>query len=337
MDTVKLHPRQWAWQFLRRNPDYRKAYTAYVSLTPAQKALAEYITTGEADGFDPDHFEPLPDSMVEISFRVDSLEHEHVVFQAVADGARGLHVDESHFSKFKFKVIRNFSRAHYGISEWRDPNSRDNLSNSEAEQLWDLEVPHMARLGKVNVALVDILAQTGNAHVKGMHELEPTKREGVWKIPNTDFLVAEDYSVFLLSEVDDREVSDLADTEVRVDFDLAKPIEWQINLIRNMLLHRRQHLVLSGLIKKARKHAVGRESVYSRYLELLDKLEHVGSASGVAKNLVDPDDEDYLEKINKCQDAIAAAIELRQSGYLALAFSEFVYTKDEELSNRENR
>lgn len=128
--------RQWAWEFLRRNPGYRAAWNEVSKLSPPQqKLLEEFADSGLDRSGDLSEFSALKLTF----FETDRLEGYGLNQLTVADYSRAVRANSSDVHERPVWVVANEYRlSTYGLAKWIDP--AESLSRKAADAVWRLDV-----------------------------------------------------------------------------------------------------------------------------------------------------------------------------------------------------
>lgn len=341
---------QWAWEFLRRNPDYLNAFQSLAALSPEQ--LAQIRMLGEED-------QQIDENVIR-SIGLQFFDMQSMTGYQDSQKTVGEYFDQwqkvrkSHYeSVVTLSFAKAFRSTTYSLTRWLEPDSE--LTASEAASIWQHDVPvefGLERRSTFDGMMTDFeirveMYKSGNLGSLTPDEIASLKTDKrVRKSPIHSIGLSEAFKGVdgrIYSRNRNSKIS-LERQQVSATFDLRFPIEYQINQIKSLLEQHQNDLVQSGFIKSLPKQA-DRFGNFSEYLIILDKLNDglpllsIALDIGVLKTKIrwktnsktgktEPITE-YVStsKIQNVQEQtqivrkkIDRALQLRDHGYRALAF-----------------
>jgi hypothetical protein len=347
---------QWAWEFLRRNPDYRDAFQIVVALSPAQRTQVGMYRLDECDQqFDEAVLRSLDVQLFDTSDMMGFHDGQKTIGEYL-DQTQRLHRSLKE-EKIHLPIASKFKLETYSLVAWYDPD--DELTANEAADMWNHEVPFDAGL----IPIPEWLAEGVSFRNPDEPDEDigwPARTEDEQKKPKIDkrrrkspnysstalpLIKGVDENVFLI-----RPEGSLGmqpnQMQVSALFDLRLPISFQLSQIKELLEEHQEALVLSGFVQSLPKQA-DRFGAFSEYLEIIDMLDAGHTHLDIAKKLDgltttnewkhDPKANKLVKvpkvvshskrgaPINELTQAVRKKIEraigLRDHGYRALAFT----------------
>jgi hypothetical protein len=345
---------QWAWEFLRRNPNYRDAFLKLDALSPEQLA---YIVMSD----DEDEGRQI-DEMLICALDVQFFDTSQMTGFKDTQKTVGDYIDQSqklrdllNESEVQLFVDKKFRLKTYSLTRWCDPKVE--YSASEVAGIWNHEIPldfgvvHAPEADGLNT-LEQICERTGwhgwpTRPTDTMPSKKPDKRLRKSTVHTTvggaEVYRGIDDRTFLPSG--ERWLA-LNQTQVCATFDLSLPIEFQLNHVKALLEQHQDSLVKGGIVQRIPKQ-VDRFGTFAEYLEILDMLDDGHTHLNIAKKIdgvTTINDWKLVHKANKLvqvqrvvgrskrpapineltqavRKKIERAVHLRDHGYRALAFS----------------
>lgn len=347
-----LTAQQWAWEFLRRNPEYRKAWELMSSLSSVQTEQIGYL-------IDKCFNTLLTDSLIkfdvvctlDLRFFDQSQLSDFEGFEG--DGTLGAYRD--HISKFDDfdpsslpPVSDLFFLGRYCLKRWVDPNQSLANDPAAASDLWAYE-PYCAA-GLEHAPWMESAVDLDKLN---FHPLKKSGRSGKKKttiIEAVGPLVKSDNgSVFLRSPSiwgHDYKGPNLRVEEVDIRFDLTMPLAFQLKQAEAALEKQHELLSKAGLLHDLPK-AIDRNGIFQEYLHVLDSVTNGATPMAITRETKslqaklkrtvmnkrtglrvrsevfrDPSNEsaDHEKITEGVRQKISRATRLRDHGYKALAF-----------------
>jgi Family of unknown function (DUF6499) len=346
---------QWAWEFLRRNPEYRDAFQKLNSLNPEQRKQIEIYSTGmDTDKVDDEIVLALDVRFFDTSQLLGYTGKQKTVEDYIKQSFEMRSVLAN--PEVTLTVAEKFTLEKYSITRWCDPDI--DLTLAELKELWSHKILLKRGLTRFPAAdgfktddeISDGSGWYGFSVSEGRAVSAPEKADKrLRKLPKQDvwsgLRKGTDERAYKAAE-DKIELS-LTETQVGAVFDLRLPLEFQINGIRAALQRHHDDLVQSGFVHNSPKQA-DRFGAFSEYLKILDmladELSHLDIAKKTDGRLTTKNDWNRDPKANKLvkvskvvsrskpgdsinqltgsvRKKIERAISLRDHGYQALAFT----------------
>lgn len=345
---------QWAWEFLRRNPDYQDAFGKLRTLSVEQKAQMEMIAEGDEDlPLDKEVIRTIDiqffDTSVMLGYKV-----EQKTIGEYMDQTQRLR-DAMNEPETKLWIAPKFKLKTYSIAAWFDPS--DEWPQDVADTMWGhttqvelglTPAPWAAGQSFETENEIDDSvgwpvrdSETGikNKVDKRRRKAPRRARSGVPVVKGTDG------SIYLLTHKDVN--LDLDQTQACAVIDLNLPIGFQLNQVKIFLEEHQEALTRGNFVQRLPKQA-DRFGVFEEYLKILDLLQAGASQLDIATELDglvertiawkrDPTsnqskpvkrmtsrskpDDSVNELTQAVRKKIERAIHLRDHGYRALALS----------------
>jgi Family of unknown function (DUF6499) len=347
-----LTAQQWAWEFLRRNPEYREAWKLMSSLSPAQTEQIGYLVDKRLRTL-------LHDSLIkfdvvctlDLRFFDQSQLSDFEGFEG--DGSLGAYRD--HISKFDRydpsslpPVSDKFLLGRYCLKRWADPHQSLATNPAAAAALWAYEqhcaaglehapwMESVVDLNQMNFRPVTKSGRSGKRKTKTIEAVAPLVK-------------GENGSLFLRSTSiwgHDHKDPGLKVEEVDIRFDLTMPLPFQLKQAKAALKKQYELLHKAGILLELPKTA-DRNGIFLDYLHVLDRIHDGATAMDltretkilnetvagsvmnkrtghrvVSRVFRDPLDEraDHGKITEAARQKILRALRLRDHGYKALAF-----------------
>jgi hypothetical protein len=348
-------PQQWAWEFLRRNPDYRDAFGKLSKLSLAQKAQMEMIAEGNEElPLDKEVIRTIDIKFFDTSVMLGYRGQQKTIGEYM-DQTQSLR-DAMNEPETKLWIAPKFKLKTYSIATWFDPSVE--WPQDVADTMW-------GHTTQVELGLTPAPWAAGQSFESG----NETDDHVGWPVRDSDtgiknkvdkrrrkaplrarsgvpVLKGTDESIYLLTYKDVN--LDLDQTQACVVIDLNLPIDFQLNQAKEFLEEHQAALVRGGFVQKLPKQA-DRFGTFEEYLKILDLLEAGASHLDIATELDglvprtvswkrDPASNESKPvkrmtsqkkpgaKVNELTQSvrkkIERAIHLRDHGYRALALSE---------------
>jgi hypothetical protein len=348
-------PQQWAWEFLRRNPEYREAFRRLTSLTPLQleqmnklfrgfsasEVDMEIVLALDIEFFDKSRMFGFKDTQKTVGEYLSQTQELRASFGEV----------EVHLP-----IARKFYLETYLLDGWCDPDA--DLTPNETNVIWTHAIP--LNLGLIRAPSGDgikthdeICDSTGwhGFSVSEGRTAPPPKRPDrrLRKKPQYDgmfgYRKGTDGRAFVAKQ--ESVEFEIHETQASAVFDLSLPLEIQFTRLRQVLQGHQEDLIKSGFVASIPKHA-DRFGAFSEYLKILDMLADGLSHLDIAKitdgrlttktRLVHDSKANKLVKVSEVvsrsdtgtrvnkltatvRKKIERAISLRDHGYRALALT----------------
>jgi len=282
---------QWAWEFLRRNPDYQDAFEKIEALSAVQKAQMEMISEGDDD-------QPLDEEVIralDIQFFDTSVMTGYKSAQTTVgeymDKTQGLR-DALNEPETNLWVAPKFKLETYSIGSWYDPTGE--WSETVVNAMWThcttVELgltPAKWAEGQTFESEDEIDDYMGwpVRETEAVHKRKVDKRrrkaplKAACAVP---VVKGTDGSVYLVSYEDKK--LHLDQTQACVVIDLNLPIGFQLNQAKSFLEEHQDALVRGSFVQKLPKQA-DRFGAFDEYLKILDLLEAGASQLDIATEL----------------------------------------------------
>lgn len=330
--------RQWAWQFLRRNRDYREAYEFLYSLSEEQRNVFEKLTCGQLESYAENWSQlgSLPVKLFDRRYFWSGREKNNTLDDYVKSLDKRLSEKKRHNSLIAeeidnliLRVAPEFRVDQYGLSEWVDP-SIEEITADFADAIWSYSVPLEASLmrvpwldgeeinfkksewqgvgwevltGNQKEMEVDSFSATEKNNRPVQAETLPLKRG----INGAIFMINNFYSPSYYHQADGHRIpigrdpeplSPDGDTLVRATFDVRLPIECQIEAVKNYLAEHQIDLQEAGFFEPLPERK-GRKGIFASYIAILDLHEQGVSDLDIAINLRKLEREIYTDAQGK--------------------------------------
>lgn len=345
---------QWAWEFLRRNPEYQDAFKKLDALSIVQKDQFDMIASGDED-------QPLNEAVIrefDIKFFDTSVmpgfDEEQKTVGDYMDQTQRLR-DALKEPETKLWVASKFKLNTYSVSAWYEPS--DEWPQEVVDTMWNHPTP-------VDLGLTPAPWATGYSFKSDDEDDEYTgwpsrendstvkkkfdKRRRKTPLRSSTYLPIVqgiDGNIYEMSPPD--ATLSLDKTQACIVIDLNLPVSFQLNQAKEYLEEHQEALVRGGFVQKLPKQA-DRFGAFEEYLKILDLLEagashldiateldglvprtvswkrdHASNQSHPVKRMTSrskPDDS-VNELTQAVRKKIERAIHLRDYGYRALALS----------------
>lgn len=241
---------------------------------------------------------------------------------------------------FYCPIAKRFSLRTYSLAHWFDPNMES--TDADVQTMWISEVDFSP--GLIPAPWLDEMSKSESPSPFnegiGDKRRRKTPQRPFDSLPLTKGI---DGTYFLCPTADDGQPNE---TQARIIFDLQLPLEFQLAQAKAMLEQQQDALVQGGFVQKLRKQT-DRFGSFAEYLEILDLLSEGATHLDIAKTLEglteanewrrDPKANKLVqvtkivgrskrvapvnELTQNTRKKIERAIQLRDHGYRALAFS----------------
>lgn len=344
MTTKKVTPadektnRQWAWQFLRRNRDYREAYAFLHSLSEDQRNVFEKLTQGQLESYAENWSQlgSLPVKLFDRTYFWNPKDKNSTLDEYIKDLSKPLSKSKKHTSMFLneidnliLRISPEYRADQYGLIQWVDP-SIEEMTADAADAIWFYSVPLEASLvrapwldekgisfeksewqgvgseilkGNPKEIEVDSFSATEKTNRPVQAETLPLKKGingAIFIIDN--FSSPPSYHQFDGRRIpigrDPEPLSLDGDTLVRATFDVRLPIEYQIEDVKNYLAEHQKELQEAGFFEPLPERK-GRKGVFSSYIAILDLHEQGVSGLDIAIKLRKLEREIYTDAQGK--------------------------------------
>lgn len=343
---------QWAWEFLRRNPDYRDAFQKLTALSIQQKEhLNMYQVEEENQKINIKVFRSLCIYFFDTSQMIGYANTQKTV---------GDYLDETQEMRAPLgesgnylPVAKKFKVENYSLAKWCDPEV--DLNGSESAAIWRhinlMSFGLKRRPTLDNFKTTDEISDETGWHGWPYRSIEvPLKKADgrMRKQTESDVLLGMYRGIDGRAFAPSGELTEFSvpETQAVAIFNLDLPIEFQLKRIKAQLQRHQEDLIKSGFVQSMPKQA-DRFGMYTEYLEILDLLNAGRTHLDIAKKIdglttindwkLDPKANKLVKvprvvsrskggtKINELTQAvrkkIERAISLRDHGYRALAFT----------------
>ncbi|BDB70618.1 hypothetical protein Cthiooxydans_30300 [Comamonas thiooxydans] len=337
---------QWAWQFLRRNPEYLMAYEMLSALTWEQFSQLQFLIAQAQNLLVSDLF--LDEKIIRtIDIRFFESEGLEMLDEKIKETI-GEYIDRtSNFPGLEEKIIFRVSKRYwletYCLVEWRDPLKFLEVDIDTAAHMW--RYTPFIELGTVATPWLERIKGIDS---EGFKPLKRSKRGKGYEL-NDQMVRGADGSIFMRSATvwgDDYVTPSLGVTEVDIRFDLEFPLDFQLKNAEKELLKQYSLLIKANILEKTPKH-VDRFGLYQEYIMILDEYNNGADINKLAlkfgdgivekvvrwkrknnsvpvpeRGLINPGrPSDDREKITEgVRQKLVRAIKLRDQNYKKLAF-----------------
>ena len=283
-----LTAQQWAWEFLRRNPEYREAWTLMSSLSPVQTEQIGYLVDKRLHNLS--HHSLIKFDVVctlDLRFFDQSQLSDFEGF--AGDGSLGAYRD--HISKFDRydpsslpPVSDKFLLGSYCLKRWADPHKSLATNPVVAAKLWAYELHREAGIEHAPwmESIVDLNYQSFNPVVQSGHGGK-RKTKGIEAAG--PLVKGRDGSLFLRTPTiwgHDYKVPSLKVEEVDIRFDLTMPIAFQLEQAKDALKKQHDLLRKAGFLPESPKSA-DRNGIFQEYLHVLDSVDDGASPMDITR------------------------------------------------------
>lgn len=283
---------QWAWEFLRRNPDYRDAFWKVHALSVDQKAQLEIIAEGDEE-------QPLDEKVIR-SLQLEFFDTSVMTGYKEKQKTIGEYMDQTQRLRDALKepktnlwLAPKFKLKTYSLAAWYEPTGGE-WSQDVVNTMWLHTLP-------VNFGLTPapwaegfkFKSEDEDDEYMGWpaRETEPTVKNKVDKrrrksplksAAHLPLVQGTDGSVYLFPLKD--VTQSLERTQACLLIDLNLPIGFQLNHAKEILEQHQDALVRGGFAQSLPKQA-DRFGTFSEYLEILDMLDAGHTHLDIAKKL----------------------------------------------------
>lgn len=319
--------RQWAWQFLRRNPSYREAFAFFCSLGEARQIALLKLMHGALGRYS-EHWSdigPLPLKLFDSKYLYYKKDDDRTLDEFVKKPKNPfINPDKSKplgevIDELILRVKPEFRPGHYGLLEWVDPCIHE-MTTEEADEIWFYSVPLEASL--VRSPWLDDAGISFERFEWEGQSLDDLL--GVPKSERANFqnrknrpIQAETLplkkgvngAIFTINDLDSSQLPNIGrspvwrdpdalsldgDTLVRATFDVSLPIEYQLEVVRATLTAHQAELQDAGFVDvlPSRK---SRPGVFDSYIVVLDLRDQGLSDLEIATTLSNLKAETYTD------------------------------------------
>lgn len=299
--------RQWAWQFLRRNLQYRKAFEYIGTLSQDQRDTLQKLIHEVLHPYS-ENWAQLGDLPVNLFDRkyLDNYKRENATLddfirdknKPFLKTKRTAQQVDAEKNGLILRIEPMFRAGYYGLYYWLDPDV-DEISVAEADELWFHRVPMEASLFRSpelddrgysfeesewkGVSLAKLAGkpeedepqeERRDKNQPVQHETLPLKKGvngAIFTMNN--FASPSTYHFTNGNRVtigrDPTPLSLDGDSLVQVTFDVGLPIEYQLEVVKDCLVSHQKELQAGGFVDElpSRK---GRQGVFESYIVILD-------------------------------------------------------------------
>lgn len=310
-DPDDLTHKQWAWEFLRRNADYREAFREISKLSTAQQRALHWLERPFNSVYDGELFGSVHTQFLEEPSSKIARWGEALLNELESDFPQSEDDYSEYRLNMRLRLKPKFSRLTYCVSGWKDPTETP-ISKEDAEQLWTFSPSTLAAVYEIRKLKVPSHSFIGEA------EHVPVPLPEQVALVDSQFLRTET-SLLKRPAVQRTSLALPALPEVQMTFDLNKPIEMQIRYAKRFLDEQRKTLIDAGVLIDPRSR-LPKKSLYPIYLDLLDGLDQFPDAAALADSRIDLADMDWDHKRRTKLDQITTAKALRDFDFLIPAF-----------------
>lgn len=345
-NTLKLTAQQWAWQFLRRNPKYREAWTFLMSLNSLQFEQLKYL-------IDMSNHMLIDDAVIDLEV-VRTLDLKFFDQSRLAefdpeDTTVGTYLDHFNYDlKELAPVSSQFRLKTYCLKMWIDPYKSLEIDEARAAWVWAYEQYRVA--GLEHISEIGEILNIENMQLRQYQNSSGTGKGKARKISTAGPIAqSAEGNVFIRSPTiwgHDYEIPAIQVEQVDIRFDLTMPIKFQIQLAKDALEKHHRLLLKGGFLPDCPK-SLDKNGIFKEYLHVLDRRADGATPMDIVKdtknlqtrlrsttidkrkkarvrNEVFRDPSNTLadqEKITEgMRQKIVRAVSLRDHGYKALAF-----------------
>lgn len=347
-----MSAQQWAWEFLRRNPDYRDAFQKLTALSIQQKEHLNMYQVEEEN--------QKTDFKVFRSLCIHFFDTSQMIGYANTQNTVGDYLDETQEMRALLgesgnylPIAEKFKVEKYSLAKWCDPEV--DLNGTESAAIW--RHVNLMSFGLKRRPTLDNFKTTDEiSDETGWQgwpyrsiEVPLDKVDGrMRKQTESDVLLGMYRGIDGRAFAPSGELTEFSvpETQAVAIFNLDLPIEFQLKRIKAQLQRHQEDLIKSGFVQSMPKQA-DRFGMYTEYLEILDLLNaghtHLDIAIKI-DGLTTINDWKHDPKANKLvkvprvvsrskggtkinvltqalRKKIERAISLRDHGYRALAFT----------------
>lgn len=267
-------PQQWAWQFLRRNPDYIASYALISSLTKEQYAqLQGLIALQKGIAVEDSYFDEAVIDSLDLCFFEAERWHPAEASKEVSEQYRKKPVSQRDIDAAQIKVSNRFLLETYCLDRWLDPIKFVELDADFAAKLW---VHHPSI--EWGLAYAPWLTQMEGVELKNFRPVPRVGRSfnaSAERVESHGIMVkGADGKTYMRSPTvwsPDYALPVLGVAEVDVRFDLNLPLKIQIKRAEAELKEH-QNLLRSSKILDRHASQVDKNGAYEEYLLILDRL-----------------------------------------------------------------
>ena len=279
---------QWAWQFLRRNPEYVAAYELLSSLTQEQlNQLSCLIARRKGLHLSEDLLDESVICTLDLRFFDDKYLEDvddpgETVEEYRAKAAEIMETDE----QLELIVSQRFWLETYCLRRWIDPVRNTELDAETAAGIWAhhpfiewglASAPWLPQLDGVEPDDFRAMRRSGRSFNANSAKV---KTKG-------PMVMGADGNMFIRSATvwgHDYELPVLGTSEVDVRFDLNLPLNFQIKRAKDEL-QKHQKLLRNAKILAKYPSQADRNGVYQEYLLILDRLKEGATPTSLALEL----------------------------------------------------
>lgn len=349
-NSMKLTAQQWAWQFLRRNLEYREAWTFVSSLRPEQaKQLGHLIEMRNKLLID----ETVIDLDVVRTLDLHFFDQSRLSEFEPEDTTVGAYLDRiSECDDFDLKdmppVSNQFQLQSYCLKNWIDPYKSLDIDATTAAGLWAYE--QYLSAGLEHAPWIDAITNVEDREFRPLQKPGRIGKGKERKIGTAGPIAqSADGNFFIRSPTiwgHDYKVPELQAAQVDIRFDLTMPIEFQIRQAKDALKTHHSLLSKGGFLPDGPK-SLDKNGLFQEYVDVLDRRADGATPIDIVrytKNLqrrlrgttinkrtkarvrdevfFDPNDKsaDQEKLTGAVRQKIVRALRLRDHGYKALAF-----------------
>jgi hypothetical protein len=335
--------RQWAWQFLRRNLQYRKTYEYIGTLTQDQRDTLQKLIHEVLYPYSENWAQlgALPVKLFDRKY-LDNYKREDATLddfirdknKASLKKKRIAQQIDAEKDDLVLRIEPMFRAGYYGLYYWLDPDV-DEVSEAEANELWFYRVPIESSLIRSpemddkgfsfeesewkGISVAKLLGRSEEDEPKEIprdkdrpvkHETLPLKKgvnNAVFMMNN--FATPASYHFTNGNRItigrDPTPLSLDGDSLVQATFDVGLPIEYQLDAVKAYLVSHQKELQAGGFIDElpSRK---SRQGVFESYIAILDLHEQGLSHLEIAFKLKkNLQDDSYIDAQGKKQKSFA--------------------------------
>jgi hypothetical protein len=283
---------QWAWEFLRRNPDYRDAFWKVHALSVDQKAQLEMIAEGDDE-------QPLDEKIIR-TLQIEFFDTSVMTGYKEKQKTVGEYMDQTQRLRDVLKepktnlwVAPKFKLKTYSLAAWYEPTGGE-WPQDVVDTMWlhtltvnlGLEPAPWAEDSKFRSDDEDdeyIGWPVRDTELTVKNKVDGRRRKSPLKsAAHLPLVQGTDGSVYLFPTKDI--TLSLERTQACLLFDLNLPISFQLNHAKEFLEEHQEALFRGGFVQSLPKQA-DRFGTFSEYLEILDMLDAGHTHLDIAKKL----------------------------------------------------
>jgi hypothetical protein len=308
ISSVERTAKQWAWMFLRRNPNYREAFSVMSSLSPDQNRFLHALIYGQI--FESDMYlgvlDTLPTRIFDPKYLKGLKEDHHTLLDYLKD----IDAYNPEFSSdwggisqhLQLEFLEKFRLDSYAMKHWINPE-RVELTEEDEVNFGYLNPTIEHALLKLEINETQTTKSLGSPEYTLPKEFLTVGNNGTLFF---NVRLAKKWQAALQKVSGDGHLAKAnpaqsdSNTLADVEFDLSLPIKAQIDAIKKKLVEHQKTLQGAGLVEKLPSRA-DRDGIYSTYIKILDLQADGMNDFEIAAELKDLSDESYRDAQGKTQ------------------------------------